>query len=180
LEYEKYKILKTKYGKCLKSLTRCDVPVNFIPGTQNDRIEFKKSCDKEYNSLCEGNAEMLRKKVIAANNKYISLSGDNMECTGDNHSSVSIPKVTVPDVKNKNNLSTGLPSGKPVEAFGPLQGKGNVLWQKVVEAKERLKNLPKDASKKIKIQYTKEFTEAWRRYDDDLKESVRRNKWPTR
>jgi len=88
-------------------------------------------------------------------------------------------KTIVSDEKSKNHSSTGLPrGGKPVAAFGPAEGEGNVLWQNVIKAKERLKNLPKDASKKVKIQYTKEVAEAWRRYNADMKKSSR-TKWPT-
>ena len=87
-----------------------------------------------------------------------------------------IGEVNLP--KSKNNLSTGLPKGNPVEAFGPAKGEGNVLWQNVLKAKEKLKNLPEGASKKVKIKYTEEVAEAWRRYNADIKESSR-TKWPT-
>jgi len=223
-EYEIYKMLNDKYGKCLKSITRCDIPekITFSGITAekylarcnknyklerqscnengtcmkknksqfdrckkkyNDYIEFKKLCDDEYDSLCEGDSQRLQAKIITANNRYIPLSTDNMNCFKDKVIFKEKEKEKEKDKDNAslsdNNSLTGLPIGtKPVAAFGPAEGKGNVLWQNVVKAKERLKNLPKDASKKVKIQYTKEVAEAWRRYNADMKESSR-TKWST-
>lgn len=116
--YKEYEILAEKYGQCLESITRCDVPESLVfhgltaeeylekcrenydackPTCNGDSeclenceknlddckkaydeyIAFKAECDADHQSFCEGDAEILLQKVIAANNKYVPLSADS-------------------------------------------------------------------------------------------------------
>ena len=61
-EYEKYRILSEKYGKCLESITRCDVPESLVfHGLTAE--EYLEKCRENYNACkptCNGDSECLK------------------------------------------------------------------------------------------------------------------------
>jgi hypothetical protein len=61
-------------------LERCRRQYDGCTKVYDEYIASRDKCDAEYQSFCEGDAEVLLQKVIAANNKYLPLSTD-LTCT---------------------------------------------------------------------------------------------------
>ena len=83
-EYEKYKILSEKYGKCLESITRCDVPESLVfHGLTAE--EYLEKCCENYDACkptCNGDSECLKKcekqydDCIKAYDEYITSKAE--------------------------------------------------------------------------------------------------------
>jgi len=94
--YAEYEILDARYKDCLDCLTRCDVPEALYQGTEEEYAAFKARCDADYQSLCEGDPQHLLEQVIAARNRYMTLSSDTT-CTASETAVLDSDDDGVPD-----------------------------------------------------------------------------------
>ena len=112
--YAEYSILDAGYKECLDCLTRCDVPEAIYPGTKEEYAAFKARCDAEYQSLCEGDPQHLLERVIAARNRYMTLSSDTT-CTASETAVLDSDGDGVPDDVD---VCPGTSLGAVVDATG--------------------------------------------------------------
>lgn len=77
---ENYKACKPTCKGDSECLKKCEKQYDDCTKVYDEYIASRDKCDAEYQSFCEGDAEILLQKVIAANNKYLPLSTD-LTCT---------------------------------------------------------------------------------------------------
>ena len=122
--YAEYEILDARYRECLDCLTRCDVPETLYMGTKEEYAAFKARCDEEYQSLCDGAPQNLLEQVIAARNRYVTLSSDTT-CAASETAVLDSDGDGVPDDVD---ACPGTSSGAVVDATGcPQQLQLSVL-----------------------------------------------------
>jgi len=88
---ESYETRRSACDGDRECLERCEQDHQACMKVYAEYEDFKKSCEEDYQSFCEGDAETLRQEVIEANNAYIPLSTDSMACTATDETDPVVP-----------------------------------------------------------------------------------------